>query len=189
MLEETAAGLPEDEESAERRAEWINEFFADIDDEADEPWKESLREHPPADGDNEDGIAKVDDVLDIKFHPLQRRAHDLMIRVYDFSTSQPEKSLSQGQLDALLQGAADIVGGLAQALGPEDCPIDYGLSIVQLKRALRGAAYALGSLLPLRTGGVLDQATFEELHKTIEALQTDIFAELTRYRERFTENF
>lgn len=188
MLEETAAGLPEDEDSAEEKKEWLDEFFGDAEDEADEPWKESLRE-PASSEDNEDVASIDDDFFKDKYHPLQRRAHDLMTRVFDFSASLPEKSPSQGQLDALLQGAADIVGGLAQALDVEDCPIDYGLSIVQLKRALRGAAYALGSLTPLRSDGLLDQSTFEELHKTLEALQTDIYAELTRYRERFNEDY
>ena len=56
--------------------------------------------------------------------------------------------------------------------------------MVQLKRALRGAAFALGALFPLRTDGTLDESTFKELHDTIQGLQTDIFAELSRLRQQ-----
>jgi len=59
--------------------------------------------------------------------------------------------------------------------------LDRGLATVQLKRALRGAAFALGALFPLRADGTLDQAAFDELRATIEDLQTAIFAELIRF--------
>jgi hypothetical protein len=187
MLEETAAGLPEDPSCPDRMTEWLEEISSEVEEEADEPWKESLRQSHSS-LDEVDNASEDDDMFPgMKFHPLQRRAHDLMHRIYDLSSTQPKASLNQ--LEALLQGVADIVGGLVQALDPEDCPMDYGLSIVQLKRALRGAAYALGSLFPLRTDGLLDQPTFEELHQTIEALQTDIYDELTRYRERSSDGF
>jgi hypothetical protein len=70
-----------------------------------------------------------------------------------------------------------------QLFPPPDSQPDLGLSVVQLKRALRGAAFALGALVPLRADGTLDQADFEELRATIQRLQSDIFAALSRFRE------
>jgi hypothetical protein len=62
-----------------------------------------------------------------------------------------------------------------------------GLSIVQLKRAIRGAAFALGSLSPLKSEGILDRSAHDELHATIDQMQTEIFAELTRLRRESEE--
>ncbi len=45
-------------------------------------------------------------------------------------------------------------------------------------------AFALGALLPLRADGTLDEPAFKELHDAIEGLQTDVFAELCRFRRR-----
>ena len=55
--------------------------------------------------------------------------------------------------------------------------------MVQLKRALRGAAFAPGALFPLRADGVIDEGIFQELHATLEGLQSDIYDELRRRRE------
>jgi hypothetical protein len=49
---------------------------------------------------------------------------------------------------------------------------------------MRGAAFALGALYPLRTDGTRDAPAAEELHDTIQALQADTFAEISRLRER-----
>ena len=90
--------------------------------------------------------------------------------------------------NVLLHGAGEIMGGLAQALGQlppslpnlglsgsssdENGPSPYadlppfsGLAVVQLKRALRGAAFALGALYPLRMSEALDQAAYDELRR------------------------
>jgi len=83
--------------------------------------------------------------------------------------------------DCVLDLALDLGG---QALGSDDAQPVSGLSVVQLKRALRGAAFALGALFPLRTDGTLDQSAFDELRDTIQGLQTDVFAELCRFRQR-----
>lgn len=57
------------------------------------------------------------------------------------------------------------------------------MSLVQLKRALRGAAFAFGMLFPLRADGSLGPAEFDELTATVQSLQDDIHAELSRLRE------
>ena len=57
---------------------------------------------------------------------------------------------------------------------------DYGLRVVQLKRALRGAAFARGALFPLRSTMVQEQ--FDELFRTLKQMETDIVSELGKVR-------
>jgi hypothetical protein len=175
MREETAAGLPQDP-SDEPSEGWAEEFEED-EAEDDEAWKESLTE--PADEDEDEDF----DFAGRPRHPLQRRVMDLNLRLHDLLKARPQPASSHR--DVLMRGAGDMLGGLAQALsGGEDWEPDCGLAVVQLKRALRGAAFALGALHPLRADGTLDEPAFKELHATIEGLQTDVFAELCRFRQR-----
>jgi hypothetical protein len=211
MHEETAAGLPDEPADAEALADWQEELETD-EAEQDEPWRESLDQSPSGDCPNfrgdEDLASPSDDNAaktglspsrrDFPRHPLQQRAMDLMLRLHKLLASGTQSPNSHR--DVLLHGAGEILGGLAQAIGglsqfssdengtvpfPEsDLQPASGLSLVQLKRALRGAAFALGALFPLRADGTLDQAAFTELHAAIQGLQTDIFAELRRLRQR-----
>ena len=84
---------------------------------------------------------------------------------------------------SLFGATGEMLGGLAQALGSPDWEPPSGLSLVQLKRALRGAAFAFGMLFPLRADGFLSPAEFDELIATLKSLQHDIYAELARLRE------
>ena len=71
-------------------------------------------------------------------------------------------------LSTLYRGAGDAMGGLAQALSHRDDDAeDYGLCVVQLKRALRGAAFARGALFPLRS--ILSEEQFDELFRVLRA--------------------
>lgn len=165
------------------------------DSEDDEAWRESL-DPPGPEGNLDDDLD--DDLAGRRGHPLQRRAANLLARLHALFGSAP--AAAGGHLDVLLQGAGEMLGELAQALGgfsrfsaDEDAaaPIPKfdvdcfsGLAVVQLKRALRGAAFALGALAPLRAGGTIDQVTFDELRDTVQSLQTDICAELASLRQR-----
>jgi hypothetical protein len=51
---------------------------------------------------------------------------------------------------------------------------------VQLKRALRGAAFAQGALFPLKADGLLDEGIFKELYATLKGLQSDIYDKIRR---------
>jgi hypothetical protein len=79
------------------------------------------------------------------------------------------------------------MGGLAQALSDrfadedDDDEVGYGLAVVQLKRALRGAAFARGSLYSL--GEAATDEVIKELQATLKELEKGIFAELSRRRE------
>jgi hypothetical protein len=84
----------------------------------------------------------------------------------------------------LFQGAGDMMGGLVQALSrrgdEEDDRDDYGLCITQLKRALRGTAFARGALFLLRPALTAEQ--FDELHRALEQMKQAIFHEISRLR-------
>ena len=62
-------------------------------------------------------------------------------------------------------------------------PTDYGLRVVQLKRALRGAAFARGALFPLRSTMSAEQ--FDELFRTLQQMETDIVSELGKVRSDY----
>jgi hypothetical protein len=79
----------------------------------------------------------------------------------------------------VFQGAGDLVGGLALAGGDRDRAA-YGLRVVQLKRALRGAAFARGALFPLRAQ--LSMEHFDELFDTLHQMESDIITELGKVR-------
>jgi hypothetical protein len=83
-------------------------------------------------------------------------------------------------LSTLNQGAGDAMGGLAQALSRRDDIEDYGLCVVQLKRALRGAAFARGALFPLRS--TISAEQFDEVYRALKQMETDILSELTKVR-------
>jgi hypothetical protein len=176
MREETALGLPQDE-SEEDGAEG----------EDSEDWRDSLPEELDEDEKAEEDWSQADDAAcGIPFdrherHPLLRRSHDLLLRLHELFKNEPH---TRSGIGTLTQGTLEISGGLAQALSFEDDD-DFarGLAVVQLKRALRGAAFAIGALFPLRHDGLIDNTVFKELHATVEGLQSDIFDELRRRRE------
>ena len=112
---------------------------------------------------------------------------DLMLRLDELFKGLEGRGDADSTLTLLFRSAGEIMGGLAQALSRDEELEDLlgvGLSIVQLKRSLRGAAFAGGALFPLRSDGVLDEAAFKELHDTIRGMETDIFAELGRLRAK-----
>ena len=94
-----------------------------------------------------------------------------------------------GHLDVALQGVLEIGGGLAQALSRFDDDVEWdaelsGLNIVQLKRALRGAAFAHGALIGARYDKVISEEQFQELFPQVESLQAGILDELKENRAR-----
>ena len=145
--------------------------------------------HPPFDespADEAAGRAMFEEADDDPFeaeeeerHPLLQQAMDLLMRLDSlFCDADPRFAPS---LDTLYQGAGDAMGGLAQALSHRDHDADdYGLRVVQLKRALRGAAFARGALFPLRSA--MSSAQFDELFSTLKQMETDIVSELGKVR-------
>jgi hypothetical protein len=150
---------------------------------SDEPWQEDIQSldfEAPFDGssgeesEDEDALFRSEER-----HPVMKKAMDLLTRLHKaFRGADPRHSAS---LSTLFQGAGDAMGGLAQALSMRgDDPDDYGLRIVQLKRALRGAAFARGALFPLRSA--IPAGQWDELMKITSNLEKDVFQELARVR-------
>ena len=158
-------------------SEAVREMLEAGEDEEDEPWRESL-----PDAIREPDEDASDDWLgDDEPHPLLERVMDLNKRLYDLAEAAEERQ--NENFRSLLGATGEMLGGLAQALGGRDFEPLSGLSLVQLKRALRGAAFAFGMLFPLRAEGFLGPAEFDELTATVKSLQDDIHAELARLRE------
>lgn len=191
MRDEGMIDLP-GEPSLSEVAREMFEALADDEDDKDEPWRESLPEDafqtdecfdsdedPPDEStwDDED----PDDWPDDEHHPLLERVMDLDQRLFDLAGTGEGRQNENFQ--RLLGAMGELRGGLAQALGSRHFEPLSGLSLVQLKRALRGAAFAFGMLFPLRADGFLRPAQFEDLIEAIKSLQDDIYNELARVRE------
>lgn len=137
-------------------------------------------DEPEFEDEEEDGPFAVEK----ERHPLLKRAMDLLKHLDGlFRGAGPRFEPS---LRTLFQGAGDVMGGLAQALSRREEGIDdYGLRVTQLKRALRGAAFARGALFGLRDA--VTAAQFDELQRTLEQLEQDVFGELSRLRSEHRE--
>jgi hypothetical protein len=140
----------------------------------DEPWRGD--EHPPF------SESLADDVsfeAEEERHPLLQKAMDLFVRLDSLFHNAVRQQAPP--LRTLYQGAGDVMGGLAQALSqPHYDAEEYGLRVVQLKRALRGAAFARGALFPLRASVSKEQ--FRELFDALQQMETDIVSELGKVR-------
>ena len=141
------------------------------DDSIDEDWSSD------ADGETDDE-ADPFDITARERHPLLERASDLLMRLHELFKNEPH---TRSGIGTLTQGTLEISGGLAQALSFEDDD-DFarGLAVVQLNGALRGAAFAIGALFPLRHDGLIGQGPFKELHATLEGLQSEIYRRVPR---------
>lgn len=177
-------------------SEVAREMLDACEDEQDESWRESLPDairdaDDDADDDAFDDALKgalenaledeLEDGCDNERHPLIERAMDLHVRLFDLATATGQHSNVNFQ--SLLSGAGEMLGGLSQAMSGRDDELPSGLGLVQLKRSLRGAAFAFGMLFPLRADGLLTPAEFKALCEVIKSLQDDIYAELARIRE------
>jgi hypothetical protein len=151
----------------------------------EEPWHaeepESFPELLDVEATAEESRSADDDLFDAAKdrHPLLECSMNILKDLHSvFQGADPRYAPS---LRTLFQGAGDAMGGLAQALSaPEEGIDDYGLRVTQLKRALRGAAFARGALCSLRAAVSADQV--EELQRKLAQLEQDIFQELSRVR-------
>jgi hypothetical protein len=169
-----------DEETALREAlrDIVPELPDDEPERSGEPWHDEG--HPPV------GESLADDdsfrTEEEPRHPLLQQAMDLIVR-FDSLFRDQDPRLAPS-LKTLYQGAGDAMGGLAQALSHRDQHVThYGLRVVQLKRALRGAAFARGALFPLRS--TLSAEQFDELFRAVQQMETDIVSELGKVRSEY----
>jgi hypothetical protein len=174
----------DDEAGDNEVAELIEELNAASQAALEEPWQGS------SSGGMDDDIADAGDDADEPFermerHPLQQRATALMFEFYDVAKRGEERSQS---IDMLIRNAMEITGGLAQALplGPtyEMDGGDAGLGLVQLKRALRGAAFVRGALFLVKSDGAIDGEEFHRFMDEANAISEEIVEMLRSIRER-----
>jgi hypothetical protein len=160
---------------------------------ADEPWPddEPFAEPDPGDtgpdqaggwDDDPENVAweAEDDPVDSR-HPLLERARDELKDLLKIFGGVDERFASA--VRTLWQGAGDTMGGLAQALSRREDPDDLDdpyLRVTQLKRALRGAAFARGALFLLREA--VPAEPLDACRRTLKQMEQDIFQELSRLR-------
>jgi hypothetical protein len=168
----------ENPEDADINNELLAQIGDGLENAVDEPWLESLPDDVWSDQNDDDCFAAMEK------HPLQQQATDLLMMLYGIAETVPDQSAN---LDALLRNAGEITGGLAQALPP---PADFeedddhtGLSIVQFKRALRGAAFVRGCLFLVREEQLVTAAQFTELMNSTDSLSRKILELLRSMRQ------
>ncbi len=150
----------------------------EAEEEPTEAWQESA-ETPPEDS----------TFIHVERHPLLKRTTKLLV-----AAMRQLEDRESPAIDPFMQGLMDLNGGLAQALDDEeevaegwqdsdDDETDAGLIIVQLKRALRGAAFAKGSLYNL-DDGLLAAETSKEFHAVLVEISSEIVERLREARKR-----
>jgi hypothetical protein len=185
--------LSQGEDAEEALAKALDDVVPEIPGEepdcAGEPWHNDEDElHRASDETGADECDEHDALISAgsdERHPLLQRAMDLLHDLHAiFRDTDPRHGAS---LRTLFQGAGDVMGGLAQGLstGEYDDEDDYGLRVTQLKRALRGAAFARGALFLLRTAMTAEQ--LEDLHGRLTSLREDTFHEMGRLRSEYEE--
>ncbi len=142
-------------------------------------------EHPPVrlDDDESDSYYSFE-MGQPERHPLQQAVSDLWVLA-----SQRLSENRKGNCNLIqtyMHGLGDLAGGLAQALMDGETeldPMQRGLAIVQLKRALRGAAFASGALFPLRDMQLLGKDDFDDFHERLDKIRNHATDLLNRFRE------
>ena len=182
--ERRRGGLDEKTAFQDALGDIISDILDDETERLDEPWRddgpppfsESLVDENASFGEAADDSIAADVE---ERHPLLQRAMDLLEHLHSLFRDMDLRLAPS--LGLLYQGAGDAMGGLAQALSHREHDADdNGLRIVQLKRALRGAAFARGALFPLRSTFSAEQ--FDELFRTLQQMETDIVSELGKVR-------
>ena len=184
-LGQSGSSLGDDEdESVDEELDWFDdELWAEIngaedDDDLPADPEERLSQASESNNDTDEGEFGLPDRDE---HPLLERASQLYLRMHELFKDAPAGE--QGAMHTLFQGAGDLCGGLAQAMSPrEDFIDDRGLRIVQLKRALRGAAFARGALYNVDKA-MVPRDVSKTLVTTLEKIEEEMFAELGRLRE------
>jgi hypothetical protein len=178
----------EDDEPSEGRREVLdmidelNEASrAAAEEEESEPWQRSLPDEVGSEDDYDD---RHDAFGRMTRDPLQQQATSLLMGFYDLAERLGERPQS---LDILMRNCMEVTGGLAQVLPlPPSYEIDdskAGHSLIQLKRALRGAAFVRGALFLLRGEKLLDEAQFHAYHDETDAISKQIVELIRTVRE------
>lgn len=133
-----------------------------------ETWRESLANDP---------LEAVEECDGRENHPAVDAAQQFLLSVMDLQNA--DGSMSD-YASIASRGAMDIVGGLAQATGGQlESRTGRALAITQLKRALKGHAFARGAIIALRVSDAVDEATSKRLHNDLAEIRISIHQLLT----------
>ncbi len=187
-LRDAGLSVPGDDPGSDNEnAEWVEEAleWMDVDDSPTEEYEFADSSGATRSTDDSD----LDDEFDpdTDRHPLLERASKFYLRLHElFHDHSPvdaadEKHVPESVLQSLFQGAGDLCGGLAQSLSHPEEYDDRGLCIVQLKRSLRGLAFARGALFNVPKSA-MPEGEFDSLYGTLEGMEKEVFAELARRR-------
>ncbi|MBI2479605.1 MAG: hypothetical protein HYV60_13525 [Planctomycetia bacterium] len=128
-----------------------------------EPWRASLEAHP--------FDAPSDHEIRVK-HPTVERAEKLLTEIMSLDG---QATQINSFANTATRGLIDVVGGLVQAThGERGDRIERALTIVQLKRALKGHAFCRGAIFGLRGTDQIDQATSDSFHDELAAILESI---------------
>lgn len=131
----------------------------------EEPWLESLPQHPFVDTGESSG--RTD-------HPAIEQAQSFLMQVLDLAN---DKSNQSSFIPGLIRASMNIVGGLVQATSDADNDTTHrALAITQLKRALSAHAHARGAVFGLRSEAAISQERSAQLHDDLQSLLTTIHA-------------
>ncbi len=130
---------------------------------SEEPWLASLPAFP---------FDETNAQSDGKDHPAVVQAHELLRQVMDIAKNKSDQSSFSA---VLTHGCLDILGGIVQATcdEPDDIAL-RALAITQLKRALKGHAFARGAVFGLRSDETITEEQSTQLHESLESLLTTI---------------
>jgi hypothetical protein len=184
----------DDEQDDEATDAWIAEMNEACRAAVEEPWEESVSEAaggdldepaPDASEDADDGLDRGDDSFAaMEKHPLQRRATALLTEFFHVAKKADDRTAT---IDTLIRNAMEVTGGLAQVLplapAYEIDDIEAGHSLVQLKRALRGASFVRGTLFLLRSEKTIGEEEFRRFISEADALSSGITDLLRAVRE------
>jgi hypothetical protein len=170
-LNELGLDLPEEELPADVLCDDEQDEVDDLPEEYEDSGPE---EAPTGASDPED-----DPFAERERHPLLQRAIDLWADLHTvFGGVEPRFEAGQR---TLFLGAGEAAGGLVQALARREIDREeYGLIIAQLKRALRGVAFARGALILLRPAVVVRE--WQDFQRRLGDLEQDVLMELNRAR-------
>ncbi len=173
---------PVDWDDEAEQNEEVAELIAELNEASraavEEPWQESLPEAVQSDESDFDQFQRMER------DPLKKQATDLLMSFYKMTERIGEQSPN---VDTLMRNAMEVTGGLAQVLPlPPTYEIDdceTGLALVQLKRALRGAAFVRGALFLLRSEKIVTEEEFHQFMAEAEAISAQITDMLRTTRE------
>ena len=174
----------DDDEDDDETAAWIAEMNEACRAAVEEPLQTSISEAARGDARENQADDGDDEFAAMEKHSLQRRATTLLTELFHVAKRADDRTAN---LDTLIRNAMEVTGGLAQVLPlPPEYEIDdieAGHSLVQLKRALRGAAFVRGTLFLLRSETSIDDEEFRRFLGEADAVSSEITDLLRTVRE------